>query len=148
YLNNGVSRVILGTKAIEDPGFLKQALDTYQERIAVGMDCKDGYVCGSGWLEQSDVYYLDFVKTIDQMGAKTVIFTDIRTDGTLQGPNLDMLERIMKETGIRVIASGGIRDLDHIRALKELNVYGAIAGKAIYSKTLDLKEAIALCKEE
>ena len=147
YLSRGVSRVILGTKALEDKEFLKQAIAKYQDKIEVGMDCKDGYVCGSGWLETSNVHYLDFAKEMEQIGVQTLIFTDISTDGTLQGPNLEMLQEIQKVCNIDIIASGGIKDLSHIQALKDLNLYGAIMGKAIYSKTLDLAQAIALCKE-
>ena len=147
YLSRGISHVILGTKALEDQTFLKEAIEKYGDKIEVGMDCKDGYVCGSGWLETSNVHYLDFVKEMEQMGVCTIIFTDISTDGTLQGPNLDMLKEIQKVCSIDVIASGGIKDLSHIQALKDLDVYGAIMGKAIYSKTLDLEQAIVLCKE-
>lgn len=147
YCSNGLSRVILGTKAISDPAFIKEAVSKYKEKIAVGMDCKDGYVCGSGWLEQSDRYYLDFAKDMEELGVQTLIFTDISTDGTLQGPNLEMLEQIQKNVNIQIVASGGIKDISHIQALKELDLYGAIMGKAIYSKTLDLPQAIALCRE-
>ena len=147
YLSQGVSRVILGTKALQDKTFLEQALEKYKEKIAVGMECKDGYVCGSGWLETSDIYYLDFAKEMEQMGVQTIIFTDISTDGTLQGPNLDMLKKIQDTCSVDIVASGGIKDLTHIQQLKDLGVSAAIMGKAIYSKTLDLKEAIALCQE-
>ncbi|WP_279139067.1 1-(5-phosphoribosyl)-5-[(5-phosphoribosylamino)methylideneamino]imidazole-4-carboxamide isomerase [Faecalicoccus pleomorphus] len=147
YLTSGVSRVILGTAALEDPAFLKDALKKYGEKIAVGIDCKDGKVCGSGWLVQSDVDYLDFAKTMEDYGVKTIIFTDISKDGTLAGPNLEMLKKLKDAVSIQIIASGGIRDLSHIQALKDLDLYGAITGKAIYAHTLDLKEALKLCKE-
>lgn len=148
YLSRGVQRVILGTAAMHDRNLLKEAIERYKEKIAVGLDCKDGYVCGSGWLETSGLYYVDFAKELEQMGVQTIIFTDISKDGTLQGPNLSMLKTLKEAVSMQITASGGIRDLDHIRALKQLDLYGAITGKAIYADTLDLKEAIALCKEE
>ncbi len=148
YLSRGVQRVILGTAAMHDRNLLKEAIERYKEKIAVGLDCKDGYVCGSGWLETSELYYVDFARELEKMGIQTIIFTDISKDGTLQGPNLSMLKTLKEAVSMQITASGGIRDLDHIRALKQLDLYGAITGKAIYADTLDLKEAIALCKEE
>lgn len=148
YLTSGVSRVILGTSALEDPEFLKEALKKYGEKIAVGIDCKDGKVCGSGWLVQSEYDYLDFAQKMETYGVKTIIFTDISKDGTLAGPNLDMLKKLKETVSMHIIASGGIRDLSHIQALKDLGVYGAITGKAMYAHTLDLKEALTLCQED
>lgn len=148
YLDAGLSRVILGTAAIKDRPLLKQALDTYGEAIAVGMDCKDGYVCGSGWLEDSEYHYLDFAKQMEALGVSTLIVTDISKDGTLQGPNLKMLKALKDTVHTNIIASGGIRDLSHIQALKALNIYGAITGKAIYAGTLDWKAVIADCRGE
>ncbi|MBP3852932.1 MAG: 1-(5-phosphoribosyl)-5-[(5-phosphoribosylamino)methylideneamino]imidazole-4-carboxamide isomerase [Erysipelotrichaceae bacterium] len=148
YLSRGVQRVILGTAAIHDRNLLKEAVERYKEKIAVGLDCKDGYVCGSGWLETSELYYVDFARELEKMGVQTIIFTDISKDGTLQGPNLSMLKILKEAVSMQITASGGIRDLEHIRALKQLGLYGAITGKAIYADTLDLKEAIALCQEE
>ena len=148
YLSRGVQRVILGTAAIHDRNLLKEDVERYKEKIAVGLDCKDGYVCGSGWLETSELYYVDFARELEKMGVQTIIFTDISKDGTLQGPNLSMLKTLKEAVSMQITASGGIRDLEHIRALKQLGLYGAITGKAIYADTLDLKEAIALCQEE
>lgn len=148
YLTSGVSRVILGTSALEDPEFLKAALKKYGEKIAVGIDCKDGKVCGSGWLVQSEYDYLEFAQKMETYGVKTIIFTDISKDGTLTGPNLDMLKKLKETVSMHIIASGGIRDLSHIQALKDLGVYGAITGKAMYAHTLDLKEALKLCQED
>ena len=126
---------------------LKAAIKKYGQHIAVGMDCKNGVVCGSGWLEDSEYTYLDFAKKMAAMGVSTLIFTDISKDGTLMGPNLEMLEALKKTVSVRIVASGGIKDLSHIQALNELGIYGAITGKAIYADTLDLKAAIAYCKE-
>ena len=146
YLEQGVSRVILGTAAINDPDLLKEAIKKYGDKIAVGMDCKNGYVCGSGWLEDSEYYYLDFAKKMEEMGVSTIIFTDISKDGTLMGPNLEMLKALKDAVSMNITASGGIRDMSHIKELNDLDLYGAITGKAIYADTLDLKEAIAYSK--
>lgn len=148
YLEHGVSRIILGTAAIEDEAFLKEAVARYQERVAVGLDCKNGYVCTRGWLNDSQVDYLKFAKHLESLDVQTIIFTDIATDGTLEGPNLVMLERLSKQVSLNIIASGGIKDLSHIKALKELSLYGAITGKAMYAGTLQLKDALRLCETE
>lgn len=147
YLDQGLARVILGTAAIHNPQLLQEAIEKYGDKIAVGMDCKNGIVCGSGWLEDSEYNYLDFAKKMEKMGVSTLIFTDISKDGTLMGPNLDMLKQLKETVSTKITASGGIRDLKHIQDLKELDLYGAITGKAIYADTLDLKEAIAYSKE-
>lgn len=144
YLSHGVSRVILGTAAIEDQDFLKEAVQTYKEKIAVGIDCKDGYVCGRGWLAESQLHYLAFAKQMESLGVETIIVTDISKDGTMMGPNIEMLKELKEAVSIHIIASGGIKDITHIRQLKELDLYGAISGKAMYAGTLNLKEAIAV----
>ncbi len=148
YLENGVSRVILGTAAIRDEELLKKAVAKYGEKIAVGMDCKDGYACASGWLETSALYYTDFAKHLEELGVSTVIFTDISKDGTLAGPNLAMLKELSAATKMQIVASGGIRDLGNIQDLADMNLYGAITGKAIYAGTMDLGEAIRIGKGE
>lgn len=147
YLSNGVSRVILGTSAIENEELLTSAIAKYGNRIAVGLDCKDGFICTRGWLTTSNQDYLSFAKHLENLGVATIIFTDISTDGTLQGPNLEMLTALVKEVKMNIIASGGIRDLSHIQQLRDLNIYGAITGKAMYAGTLDLKQAILAGKE-
>ena len=148
YLENGIDRVILGTSAMEDPQLLQDALRRYGERIAVGIDCRDGLVYGRGWLEASELHYITFAKQLEEMGVQTVIVTDISKDGTLSGPNTDMLAALKEQSGMRIIASGGIRSIEDIAALKQLGLYGAITGKAMYHGTLDLKAAISLCREE
>lgn len=148
YLENGIDRVILGTSAMEDPQLLQDALRRYGERIAVGIDCRDGLVYGRGWLEASELHYITFAKQLEEMGVQTVIVTDISKDGTLSGPNTDMLAALKEQSGMRIIASGGIRSIKDIAALKQLGLYGAITGKAMYHGTLDLKAAISLCREE
>ena len=147
-IDNGVSRVILGTSAMEDEDLVKKAVDTYKEKIAVGIDCKDGFAYGRGWLESSSLYYIDFAKKLENIGVKNVIVTDISKDGTLEGPNVEMLKKLSEEVEMDITASGGIRDLDNIRDLNDLNLYGAITGKAIYANTLNLSEAINLTKGE
>lgn len=147
-IDNGISRVILGTSAMEDSELLKRAIDSYGDKIAVGIDCKDGYAYGKGWLEGSSLYYIDFAKSLEKLGVKNVIVTDISKDGTLEGPNVEMLKELSQNIKMDITASGGIRDIENIKELKELNLYGAITGKAIYSNTLSLKEAIKLAKEE
>ena len=147
YLNNGVSRVILGTAAVADENLLKQAVAEYGEKIAVGMDCRNGYVCTDGWLQSSEFYYLDFAKHLEELGVRNIIFTDISRDGTLSGPNLDMLEQLASHVKCDITASGGVKNIDDIRALMKLDLYGAIVGKAIYTGDIDLDEAIALSQE-
>ena len=148
YLENGIDRVILGTSAMEDPQLLQDALRRYGDRIAVGIDCRDGLVYGRGWLEASELHYITFAKQLEEMGVQTVIVTDISKDGTLSGPSTDMLAALKEQSGMRIIASGGIRSIEDIAALKQLGLYGAITGQAMYHGTLDLKAAISLCREE
>ena len=163
YLEHGIARVILGTAAIENPEFLREALAQYKEKIAVGIDCKNGMVCGhgwlpgkelpdidqcDGWLQESELQYIDFAIQMEAMGVKTIIVTDISRDGTMTGPNTKMLAELKKTVSIDIIASGGIRDITHIEALKQLDIYGAITGKAMYAETLSLSQAIALCGED
>ena len=146
YLDNGVQRVILGTSAIEDEELLKEAIAAYGDRIAVGLDCKDGYVCTRGWLTTSEMEYITFAKHLETLGVKTIIFTDISKDGTLAGPNLEMLKALSQAVSLDIIASGGIKDVSHIKQLADLNLYGAITGKAMYAGTLDLQEAIKVSR--
>lgn len=146
-LDNGVSRVILGTIALEDEELLRKAVKTYKEKISIGIDCKNGYVCGRGWLSKSDLTYLDFAQSMQNIGVKNIIFTDISKDGTLEGPNFEMIEDLQNEIDIDITASGGIRDIENIKKLKEMNIYGVITGKAIYSGTLSLEEAIDISKK-
>lgn len=147
YINNGVSRVILGTAAIEDLDFVKRLVEEFKEKIAVGIDCKDGYLCGRGWLETTKLHYLDFAKTMEQIGIDNIIVTDISKDGTLQGTNIDMIVELKKSVNIKLTASGGVKDITDIEKLNNLGIYGVIAGKAIYSGSLSLKDAIEECKK-
>ncbi|MDU1854134.1 1-(5-phosphoribosyl)-5-[(5-phosphoribosylamino)methylideneamino]imidazole-4-carboxamide isomerase [Clostridium baratii] len=147
-INGGATRVILGTSAIEDINFLKEAIKIYGEKISVSIDCKDGFLCGRGWLSNTVINYIDFAKKLEDIGVKNIIVTDISKDGTLEGPNLDMLKELKSSVNIDITASGGIRDINNIKELKKLNVYGAITGKAIYKNTLSLKEVINECENK
>ena len=138
--------MILGSAAT-DLSFLSRAVDKYGDKIAVGIDAKGGYVATAGWIEATDLYYTDFAREVEKLGVSTIIFTDIGRDGTLEGPNLEMLDTLAKSVSCNITASGGIKDIDDIKAIKNMGLYGAICGKSIYSGTLDLSEAIKLSKE-
>ena len=142
YLEGGVNRVILGSAALSDPDFTAQALQTYARRVVIGIDAREGMVAAEGWLETSKVNYIDFAKRMEQLGAQTIIFTDISRDGMLSGPNLEMLDTLNQAVSCRVVASGGIRDVRDIQALRDLKLYGAICGKSLYSGTLKLEDAL------
>lgn len=145
-IQSGVARVILGTAALNNPELVKEAVKKYGEKIAVGIDAKDEKVAVNGWLDISSVDYIEFAKEMEKIGVKTIIFTDISKDGTLQGPNLEQLGKLQKNVNCNIIASGGIKNIDDLRAINKMGIYGAITGKAIYSGNIDLKEAIDACK--
>lgn len=142
YLNGGAARVILGSAALKNPSLVKEAARLYGDRIAVGIDAKNGFVSTEGWLDDSDVPYIEFAKAMEQAGVKTLIFTDIACDGTLAGPNFAQLEALQNAVSCHITASGGIRNLAHIRRIAKMGLYGAICGKSVYSGTLSLAEAI------
>ena len=142
YLAAGVSRVILGSAALSNPALVEEAAGQYGDRIAVGIDAKNRMVSADGWLNDSRVDFIELAKGVEQMGVGCIIFTDISKDGTLSGPNLEQLDELRRAVGCRVIASGGISDIEDIRALRQLDIYGAICGKSLYSGRLDLAEAI------
>lgn len=141
----GVSRVVIGSSALHDPKFVKDAVKTYAEAIAIGIDAKDGFVSVNGWTETSHVEALTLAKQMADIGVSHIIYTDIATDGMLTGPNLEALETLTKTVRMQIIASGGIRNMEDIRTLAGMKLYGAICGKSIYEGTLDLHEAIAFC---
>ncbi len=147
YINSGISRVILGSAALKNPTFVKEAVSKYGEKIAVGIDALDGFVATEGWTESSKVNDIEFAKKMEQIGVKYIIFTDISRDGTLQGPAIEGLCRLKEAVSCEIIASGGIKDIQNIKDLCALDIYGAICGKSIYSGTLDLKEAIQVCNQ-
>ena len=142
YIQGGAARVILGSAALENKEFVKEAVAAYGEQIAVGIDARGGKVATRGWLDTSDVSFLDFAKEIEQIGVKYIIFTDISCDGTLEGPNFEQLEALKNTVSCNIIASGGIRDIGHISKLCAMGLYGTICGKSIYSGTLNLNEAV------
>lgn len=146
YLSCGVSRVILGTAAVTDEHFLDEAVSRYGKKIAVGADVKDGVIAIKGWLEKSD-YTLDkFLEKMQSMGVKNVICTDISKDGAMNGTNLELYRRLAQKYSMDITASGGVSTLDDIAALRKMNMYGAIIGKAYYTRALNLKEAIEVAK--
>ena len=147
YMSSGISRVILGSVALKDPELVKKAVNAYGDKIAVGIDAKNGYAAAEGWTQTSDIYFTDLAKKMEQCGVKTIIYTDISKDGTLSGPNLEQLDEINNSVSCDIIASGGVTDIDDIKALKSLGLYGAICGKSIYSGSLDLKQALEVCKD-
>ena len=142
YLEAGVDRVILGTAALKDPSFLKNALREYGDRIAVGVDLKDGKVAVKGWLETSNKDGIEFIKELEDLGVEGVIVTDISRDGAMKGTNLDLYGRIKEEVSLKVTASGGVSTIEDIVALKSMGLYGAIIGKAYYTGAIKLKEAL------
>ncbi len=146
YINMGVERVILGTSAVTDPIFLQKMVERYTDRIAVGVDVKDGFVAIKGWTEQSEVQCDAFFERLQQIGVVTVICTDIAKDGTLSGTNLGLYKHLSETYDMQIIASGGVSTLEDIIALREMNLYGAILGKAIYTGDLDLKDAVKLAR--
>ena len=145
-IDGGVVRVILGTVAIENRDLLEKVVKDFGNKIAVAVDFKDGYICTKGWIDKSDVHYMDLIKDMEAIGVSNIIVTDISKDGTLAGSNVGIIKDVSEATKIDVTASGGVKDINDIIALKALDVYGCIVGKAIYSKTIDIKEAINLCK--
>lgn len=144
YLELGVDRVIIGTKAVEDPNFLRALLQMYKERVVVSVDGRDGYVAINGWKDLLDVTMLDFIGDLVEMGVTRILCTDINRDGLLQGSNVELYQAIQECYSIELIASGGVSSLEEVERLKSYGVYGAIIGKALYEGRISLEEAI-LC---
>ena len=147
YLSGGVSRVILGSVALKQPELVEQAVREYGERIAVGIDAKNGFVAVEGWLDASTVDYISLAKEMEKMGVRTIIFTDISKDGTLSGVNTEQLSALHEAVTCHVIASGGVHTIEDIHACAAMGLYGTIAGKSLYQGTLDLAQAIACAKK-
>lgn len=146
YLDRGVDRIILGSVALKNPELVQQAVDAYGDKIAVGIDAKQGMVATEGWTEDSQMDFIDLAKAMEKMGVATIIYTDIGRDGTLSGPDVQGLDRLNKAVGCNVIASGGVTTITDILVMKDKKMYGTICGKCIYKKTLDLREAVGICK--
>ena len=146
YLSNGIDRVILGTAAVTEAGFVEKAVNAYGERIAVGIDIKDGMVAIKGWTEKSDLTAFDFCKRMQDIGVKTLICTDISKDGAMKGTNHELYSELMRRFDMNIIASGGVSGIEDIKRLRKENVYGAIIGKAYYIGAIDLSQAIEVAK--
>lgn len=142
HIDNGVSRVIIGTAAIQDPDFLKQAVQTYEEKIAVSIDARNGYVATDGWTETSETKAVDLIGELEKIGVQTIVYTDILKDGMLQGPNFAELTTINQATTMDVIASGGVTTTEDVEQLKTMNMCGAIIGKALYDGNLKFEELV------
>ncbi len=146
YLAIGVDRVILGSAAVTDPDFLRAAIGKYRNKIAVGVDLKDGFVAIHGWTEKSQITAGEFFQQMEAMGVKTVICTDISRDGAMQGTNRELYRSLSKEYSIDLIASGGVSSLEDITALAAMDIHGAILGKAYYIGAVDLRQAIEVVR--
>ena len=142
YLDAGIDRVILGTAAVTDPTFLRAAVSKYGEKIAVGVDIRDGKVAIRGWTEKSAFDAFDFCRELQRIGVRTIICTDVSKDGAMQGTNRALYGELSKALNLDIIASGGVSTLEDIKALRALNLCGAIIGKAYYTGAIDLREAI------
>ena len=146
YLNAGVDRVILGTAAVSNPEFAREAAEKWGKRIAIGADIKDGFVAIKGWTEKSNLTAQDFCLKMQSFGIGTVICTDISKDGAMQGTNHELYEQLSKELNMQIIASGGVSSMEDIIRLKNSGIYGAIIGKAYYTGAIDLQKAIEVAK--
>ncbi len=146
YLSCGVDRVILGTAAVTDEGFLCEAIEKYGDKIAVGADVKDGRIAIKGWLESSNYTLFEFVEKMQSLGVKNIICTDISKDGAMRGANLELYAELSKKFTVDITASGGVSSLDDVKKLADMGIYGAIIGKAYYTGAIDLREAAEAAK--
>lgn len=142
HIESGVSRIIIGTAAITNRSFLEQAVAKYGDKIAVSIDARNGLVATDGWTETSDTKAIDLLKDLEEIGVKTVVYTDILKDGMMQGPNFEELSMVDQASSIDVIASGGVSTKEDIEKLEQMNLYGAIIGKALYEGTLSLEDLL------
>lgn len=146
-INAGVARVILGTVAVKNFSLVEEAVKKYGDKIAVGIDAKNGFVATDGWEKVSELTAVEFAQKVEKAGVCTIIYTDIATDGAMCGPNIEAMKEMVSKTNLNVIASGGVSSIDDIKALLPTGVEGAITGRAIYDGALDLKEAVDLCRQ-
>ena len=146
YLDAGVSRVILGTAAVNDEAFLRAAIDAYGDKIAVGADVKDGCIAIKGWLETAAITLEDFLRKMESLGVKNIICTDISKDGAMRGTNLALYRELSQKFNLDITASGGVSSMEDVVALRKMDIYGAIIGKAYYTGAIDLKEALEAAK--
>lgn len=150
YVSRGIARVILGSVALKNPQIVVDAVKEYGDKISVGIDAKNGVVAAEGWLEDSEVNYIDLALEMIKAGVKNIIFTDISKDGTLSGVNIEQLTALKNAAGDKcgITASGGVHNIEDIKACKKMGLYGAICGKSLYSGTLDLREAIEAAEKQ
>lgn len=146
YISAGLDRVILGTAAVTNEGFVEEAVGKYGDKIAVGIDIKDGFAAIKGWTESSGIDAFKFCERMEKIGVRTLICTDISKDGAMVGTNRELYKKLSEKFSVDIIASGGVSSLDDVKALRKLNIYGAIIGKAYYTKAIDLSEAIEVAK--
>ncbi len=146
YISLGVDRIILGTAAVTDQAFLKEAIKNFGDKVAVGVDIKDGEVAIKGWTEKSGVNAFEFCKKLEDEGVKTLICTDISKDGAMQGTNHALYQKLSKERSLQIVASGGVSSIEDVKRLKEAGLYGAIIGKAYYTKAINLAQALEVAR--
>ena len=146
YIDAGIDRVILGTAAVEKEEFVREAVGEYGEKIAIGADIKDGYVAIKGWVEKSGYECFEFCEKMQKIGVKTLICTDISKDGAMMGTNHGLYKELSEKFDMQIVASGGVSSIDDVERLSKLGIYGAIIGKAYYTKAISLKEAIEVAK--
>ncbi len=146
YMAAGIDRVILGTAAVTSDGFVESAVAKYGDKIAVGIDIKDGFVAIKGWTEKSELDAFAFAEKMQKIGVKTLICTDISKDGAMQGTNHELYRELSEKFSMQIIASGGVSSIDDVKKLRERDLYGAIIGKAYYTGAIDIKEAVEVAK--
>ena len=146
YLDAGIDRVILGTAAVTESGFVEEAVREHGDKIAVGVDIRDGMVAVKGWTERSELEAFAFCEKMQKIGVKTLICTDISRDGAMQGTNLELYRTLSEKFAINIVASGGVSSLEDIKRLAAMELYGAIVGKAYYTGAISLREAIEVAK--
>ncbi len=146
YIDAGLDRVILGTAAAENTSFVEAAVRKYGDAIAVGIDIRDGFVSLKGWTENSSLEAFDFCKKMQDIGVKTVICTDISKDGAMRGTNRELYREMSEKFNMQITASGGVSNIDDVKYLAAMKLYGAIIGKAYYTGAIDLKEAVEVAK--
>lgn len=146
YLSAGIDRVILGTSAVENEALLNEAVKNYGDRIAVGVDIRDGFVAIKGWLEKSRLDAFEFCEKMQEAGVKTLICTDISKDGAMQGTNLELYRQLSEKFRVNITASGGVSTIEDVKRLREMGLYAAIIGKAYYTGAVDLREAVEAAK--
>ncbi|MBR0093983.1 MAG: 1-(5-phosphoribosyl)-5-((5-phosphoribosylamino)methylideneamino)imidazole-4-carboxamide isomerase, partial [Synergistaceae bacterium] len=147
YIDAGVDRVILGTAAVTEKNFVDDAVKNFGDKIAVGVDIKDGNVAIKGWIEKSNIEAMSFCEKMQSVGVKTIICTDISKDGAMSGTNISLYKNLMDKLNINIIASGGVSSLDDVMELAKLNLYGAIIGKAYYTGAIKIEDAIKAAKQ-